>query len=196
MKWLIGVVAVIFITVLGIVLIASDSGSNSTQSKSGSSNGQTSQTANVDLVDLAQKQSSVVLTVAGEIINDEDYRAIRITITPAQRRLEVLAGYDGRVVMSQTFANSSAGYDNFMRALAKNDYTSTQDARHQDERGVCATGNRYTYDVYEASKLVHHSWSTTCSAKEGSFAGSSSSIRQLFRAQIPDYNKLTADVDI
>jgi hypothetical protein len=64
----------------------------------------------------------------------------------------------------------------------------------RDERGYCATGNRYSYDIVsgDGDRLQHY-WSTSCSQK--TFKGLPEIVRNLFTAQIPNFDDYTADIN-
>ena len=147
------------------------------------------------LVDYASHNSDVSMTTIGRLVGDESHREIRITVTPTERRLEILGGYDETVLNSTSYPNTQSAYENFLSALARQGFTSKKDSTISDPRGVCPTGNRYIYDLSDGGSHVSNIWSSSCD-KNGTFAGHGPTIRELFRQQIPDYTKQITGVTL
>jgi hypothetical protein len=64
----------------------------------------------------------------------------------------------------------------------------------RDERGYCAMGNRYSYDIVDAgNNRIQHLWSTSC--KEKTFSGEAGVVQQMFEAQVPGFSDLTTGID-
>ena len=145
------------------------------------------------LVDYANKNSSVSLTTYGELVGNQERRAIRVTVTPNERRLEVLSGYDESVLSTQTYENTQSAYANFLSALGALGFDKSRKSTISDPRGVCPTGNRYVYDLSEGGKDKSNLWSNSCD-NTGTFAGKGATTRTLFKFQIPDYNKQVQSV--
>lgn len=150
------------------------------------------------LTDEQYNDSSLVWAMEGEVEAQEEYRSIRITVTPSLRTLEILRGYNYQVESKQEFNNSQAAFDVFAKAMQNAGFTSVagDESTNQDERGICPTGNRFIYAVIDEGSEVYRNWSTSCSKKEGAFAGNATLIRRLFQAQIPEYSKLTRGVKL
>jgi len=146
------------------------------------------------LTDYADKDSKVVLNVSGQINGDDIHREIRITVTRGNRRLEVIQGYQGNVIQTQNFVNNPDAYDTFIRALARINFGKERKTSQTDERGVCATGQRYIFEVYDNNDRISRTWSATCI--KGTSLAAPALVLQLFRAQITDYAKLTQKVEL
>lgn len=147
------------------------------------------------LVSYAKSNSSVSMTTVGRLVGDDQHRAIRVTITPSERRVEILSGYEQSVFSSQTYYNDRQAYENLLSALDRLGFTNSKESPITDQRGVCPAGNRYVYDVSDKGSSVSNLWAVSCD-KSGTFAGAGSAIRQLFQRQIPDYNAQTNNVKL
>lgn len=149
----------------------------------------------VKLLDYEKKNASLSITTHGKLVGEEKRRAIRITITPDDRGIEILNGYDQTVERSLHYPNTQAAYESFIRAVNYAGFTSKRPSKIIDERGICAGGRIYQYDLYdENSNQISHSWGASCSVEMGTMAGSGPYIRRLFQNQITDYNKFIKGV--
>lgn len=177
--------ALVVVALIAIILIVS---------RSPSSNNPSTKPTAVKLTDYVNQNSTVVYTTKGKLIGDDQRKAIRISVTPTERRIEILNGYDETVERAQTYANTKSAYDNFMRALQNAGYTRARPSAYPDERGVCPLGSTYTYKLQTPGADKINTWSDSCRAAEGTFAGSAILVRQLFQLQITDYNTQVRDV--
>jgi hypothetical protein len=185
LRYVVGVLGVILVIFLLVALIFGRGGNTTTQ------NNKTAP----QLVDYADKNSSVSLTTVGRLVGNDERREIRVTVTPNERRLEILSGYDESVISLQTYPNTREAYSNFLSALATNGFTKKRSTSITDPRGLCPTGNRYIYDLSEDGNHLSNLWNTSCN--DGSnFAGRGSTVREIFKNQIPDYNKQTQSVHL
>lgn len=148
------------------------------------------------LPDYAGTDAIVSMTIDGRIIGEEEHRAVRVTISRTNRRIEIIQGYSGKVIETRSYANTQEAYNIFLRALEKAGFTKTRDLDDKDERGVCPNGTRTIYELTDGTRQVIRSWTTSCGSKLGTYNGSISLTQTLFREQIPDYNKLVGSVDL
>lgn len=182
-----GFLAVIIILIVGIVfLFTRDSGRDNNLPAE----------QRVDTTEYISEPSVVTYITEGRLNAEEEHRSIRISISRNVRSLDVLGGYNGTILRTNSFPNTQSAYDEFMHALDKAGFTRKQKAVYSSEKGVCPLGRRYIYRLDGLGEEVSRLWSTSCSNKEGSFAGNASLIRQLFENQIPEYYKLTSDVSL
>ncbi len=186
MKYLLGVAAVVVIAVLAIIFISSP--------KKSANNAKTSSSA-IKLTDYIQKNSQVSFTTQGRIVGDDQYRELKITVSPNERVIEVLDGYNETTDRNLSYANNRAAYDVFIHSIDNAGYLTKRSTSLTSEKGVCALGNRYIFDLSSDSKQIVRRWSTNCGG-QGSFGGSSSTIRELFQAQITDYNNFISGVSL
>lgn len=142
-----------------------------------------------ELIDYAKTQTVVRMTVEGRVNLDAEHRLVRVTVGRDSNVINLIQGYEGHVIQTQTYDSNENAYATFLRALQLKGYTKgNDDPDRQDSRGVCPTGKVYTFEIITGSSPVQRFWTTSCGG--GTFKGEASVIRQLFRAQIPDYSKI------
>lgn len=184
MRYIIGVLGFLLVIFLVVALIFGRGGNSNNQNKT-----------ITQMVDYADKNSSVSLTTIGNLVGNDQRRAIRVTVTPNERRLEILSGYDETVSSLQTYPNTQEAYSNLLSALGNYGFNKKRATSITDPRGLCPTGYRYVYDLSQDGDHISNLWNTSCN--DGSnFAGKGPIIRQIFQAQIPDYEKQTESVHL
>jgi len=147
------------------------------------------------LINYARTGTIVQLMIDGETNADQEHRAIRITVSRSESRIEILNGYEYTLAESKSFVSNEEAYANFLRAIELLGYTKgIDDPKRADERGYCAAGQRQIFSITRGSKDVQRYWTTTCGG--GTFKGNKAKIIQLFRHQIPEYSKLVRKVDL
>lgn len=147
------------------------------------------------LTDYITKDSRVQFTNDGQINSDEKHRAIRISVSANETTIDILQGYQGSVADSRQHANNQEAYDNFLNALSRAGYTRTRVTKLTDDKGVCPLGSRYYLELFDSGIQIQRLWSTSC----GGFGTSGSNIslvQTLFRKQVPEYDSLTASVQL
>lgn len=140
--------------------------------------------------------SSVIWVQQGPVEGQDQRRSVRITISPSERRFEILSGYEESVERTQTFSNNNQAYEAFIQALNNAGFARERDVPLKDERGVCPLGNRFIYELKDDGDRKLRTWSASCNNAAGPFAGNSLLTRQLFQRQIPDYNKQVRGVNL
>lgn len=190
MRYGLGVLGIVVIALIAIVLIVSRP-STPPASKTVAKG-----PVIVKLLEHDNSDSAVKVTTQGPLVGEEQRRSVRITVTQSQRTVDIIQGYEQNTIKSETLPNTPAAYSTFIRALNNSGFTRYRKAITDDERGYCPQGNRYIYELYKGSQQLQRLWGSSCGNAEGSFAGSGSRVRDLFQAQIPDYNKFTADVQL
>ncbi len=151
-------------------------------------------TEQVSLAASADTELVTRITTSGEIVGQEDYQSIRISVSRNKRILEIMSGYNNVVTDAKSFKNNQAAYESFLLAIELEGFTASKKGVNDDERGYCAEGTRTVYEVLGNNDISQRLWSGSCSRKLGTFNGYVSDVRQLFEAQIPDYSKLVSDV--
>jgi len=149
--------------------------------------------------DYANTDVVMRMTVDGPIGADSLHRAYRITVGRSQTTIDTLQGYDYTLIDSKTYSNSQSGYENFLRALDLAGFKGdTSKSQNNDERGVCATGDRFIFEVINGSSSTKRYWSTSCRGKGGNYKGSLSQTRGLFNAQVPgaDLSKMITSLGL
>lgn len=177
------------LVILSILLVSFITGGDGDESPT-----QTEDTA-FTLTDYVGSSAILRLTTAGRITNDENYRAIRVSISPSARTIEILRGYQLVPERTETYPNNQAAYEAFLYSMANARYADKDDEVTEDEQGVCPLGRRYIYELIDGGQTRLSSWSTSC-GRQGSFKGDGDTIRQLFNLQIPDYKAITRGVKL
>lgn len=189
MRYGIAIIIVAFLAIVGTVVLFGRSNSSSNSKKT---------SRFTKLADYESKDGTVVtMTQQGKLVGEDQRRAIRVTVTRTYRRVEILDGYEERTERSNDYPNTPDAYTTFSRALDHLSFGKERTVVQPDERAMCPLGNRFVYRLTNNSQEVMRTWSDTCSASDGPFAGTSAStVQQLFRLQIPDYNLFTSSVQL
>ena len=142
------------------------------------------------LTEYAQRDSKVVAIIDGPINGDDKHRAIRFTISRGTRLAEVVQGYEGTVIKRQSQPNNPNAYNDFMHALQKTGFGKERKTAIKSEQGICATGRRYVFEVYDNNDRISRTWTAGCI--KGNSMAEPSTVTNLFSAQITDYGKFTS----
>ena len=189
MKYILGVIGVVVLAIIAIALLLRSPAPNNGQKPGGK--------PAVKLADFSSDTgSNVTWTMQGPVEGQDQRRSVRITVSPNERRLEILAGYEESVERTQTFSNNTQAYETFIQALNNAGFARERDVPLKDERGVCPLGNRFIYELRDDGDQKLRTWSASCNTAAGPFAGNALLTRQLFQRQIPDYNKQVRDVNL
>lgn len=150
----------------------------------------------LDLPSYANSDVRVQLTIDGPVTSPDTHNDIIMTVGSSQSSLMITKGYDSEVVSMKNYPMTTSAYAVFLKALAYNNFTKgTNDPALADERGHCAQGDRFIYEVIDGSgNDLQRYWYTTCNT--GTFKGSVSAIRSLFTKQFPDYGTQTQNVNL
>jgi len=180
MRYFIGVVVIVILTIFAIVMLVTRGPSTP--------NGQSGDET-ITAADYATRNSEVVFIQQGRLVGEESRRSVRVTVTPSLRTVEELSGYDQQVVRSQSYPNTQAAYEYFLRALDIAGFTRERESQIEDERGVCPQGTVYVQSLAEEGREELRLWSSSCGRDQRGTAGANPvQIRQLFQNQIPEYN--------
>lgn len=186
MKYFLGLIACIGLIVLVFVLVLRGfSGKGEPKDQ-------------VKLADYANTASSMEMTIDGPIVAEQDHIAYRIAVNRDETRIDTLKGYEYVTVESKTFTNNQESYQNFLRALDIAGFTvGNKDSANKDERGQCAQGNRFIFEIKNGSSDVQRLWSATCKGM-GTFKGNTAEVKRLFDSQIPraDFSKLIGKINL
>jgi hypothetical protein len=150
------------------------------------------------LPDYAGSNATVSFTTDGIVNADELHRSIRITVSNSQMTLDVLQGYNPRVIQSKSFQNNQEAYTVFLKAinnagfLAKTKSTKVP----ADERGQCPLGFRYVMTLDQDGIDLSRAWTSSCGTKTGTSAALLTTIQELFQDQIPNYDTLVGNVNL
>lgn len=138
---------------------------------------------------------SVRMTVEGPIVADEIRESYQIEVGVDNRKIEVFNGYERAVVSSQTFSNNRPAYTEFVFALERAGFDETREVSDNaaDERGACAKGKSYIFELLDDGRSLFRTWTTSCSKIEGTLDGDASKIKDLFNLQIVGRNDILQD---
>lgn len=120
---------------------------------------------------------------------DQDHRQVRITVSGTQNQIDVMQGYQGAIIKSQTYSNNPAAFGAFLQSVQLLNFSRGL-STHTDYRGYCAAGNRYVYTFSDGQKDLFTYWSTSCGG-QGTFKGAPVAVRQLFERQVPQHDLAT-----
>lgn len=172
-------IAIFLIFVVGIVLLLS-------LVFGGKKNSSTKSTPKAfNILNYIDRDSKVIAITDGPINGDDAHRAIRVTIDRNTRTIDVIQGYQGNVIVSKSYPNNQKAYNDFMHALSRANYGKPRKTTFTTEKGICATGRRYVFEVLDNNKSVSRTWTAGCA--KGNTLAEPSRVTALFRQQITDY---------
>lgn len=160
-----------------------------------SSNDQTSQTdQGKEALLNTSSGHSVQMTVRGPIVADENFTSYRISVSNAERSMNVYKGYVEEQTNGKTLENNTQAYEELVYALDKANMmkgnSSADDESKQDIRGICASGYVYEFAVLSGGNEVKKLWTSTCGGSKGTLDASKDQLSKLFLAQIPGSDEL------
>lgn len=183
MRYFFGFLAAIGLIILVFILIVR-----------GFSGGSKEQQA-IDLSSYGNTGAVVRLTVDGPVVADQEHNAYQITIGRDTAQIETYKGYERQVIETKAYDNNQESFETFLLALQRAGYTrNAEEKTATDPRGMCPSGNRYTYELVDGSATVVESWSASCN--KGTFRGNATNVRTLFMRQIPDFSKVTGKLNL
>jgi hypothetical protein len=186
-RYILAVLAIIIVVFIAIVLVIRRSPSTPATSQTGTA---------VKLGSIANTGVKVSYVVHGSVVGDDQYRSVRVTVDSNQRTIDVLEGYENKVVQTRTYSNNQEAFSTFLYALDNAGFTTKQTARFNTSKGACAQGNITDYSYSTSDGQPHLLWSSSCTRADGSFGGNISRVSSLFRSQITDYSKVTSNVKL
>ncbi|MGH7142100.1 MAG: hypothetical protein ACREF5_01330 [Candidatus Saccharimonadales bacterium] len=153
-----------------------------------------SQPLNLD--SYANTDAAVQLTVDSPVAASSTHHDIILNIDNTQATITVTQGYEGKTDTANAYPMNVNAYATFLHSLELNGFADgNNNPSLSDDRGHCALGDRYIYEVINGGgNNLERYWSTSCAT--GTFEGNGPVIRQLFDAQFPDYNSLTSNVTL
>jgi hypothetical protein len=141
---------------------------------------------------------SVRMTIRGPIVADENFHSYTITVSPSSRNMTTYTGYLSQQIENEPLSNNTAAYGQLVYALDKANLMEgtplSGDAN--DERGVCATGTIYEFEVLQGDNSVQKLWTSTCAGSPGSLKANLNQVTRLFQLQIPDFSKLLQKINL
>jgi hypothetical protein len=150
------------------------------------------------LGDYAETDASVSFTTDGIVNADSLHRSIRITISANQTEVDVLQGYNPQVIQTKVFENNQEAYTVFLKSIANYGFLAKSKSTKipANEQGFCPLGFRYILDLNQDGEDLSRTWASTCGKSVGNSLANVTTVQQLFRDQIPDYQTLVNQVDL
>jgi len=150
----------------------------------------------LDLPSYANSNVRVQLTIDSPVTSPDTHNDIILTVGSDQSSLMITKGYDSEVVSMKNYPMTASAYGVFLKALSYNGFTQGNSSPSlADERGHCAQGDRYIYEVIDGNgNDLQRYWYSSCNT--GTFKGNGPAVRGLFIKQFPDYGTQTQDVNL
>lgn len=187
--FLIGLGLVIIVVILMFRFITGSNGDDASQDEQAA-----------EMTSFADTGTAVQMTAAGIVNADSEHQGLRIAVSRSEARIEVLSGYEQKVIDQRSYANNEDAYREFLQALELAGYTNTGSTADPDpsEEGQCSSGSRYVFELNNGSATFNRQWATSCGTASADFTGTRGTLLQLFRHQIPeeDYENLTESLNI
>lgn len=147
----------------------------------------------------ANTTASVIMTTDGIVNGDDIHRQIRITVAQDRRVLEIIQGYSGNVISSQSFYNTTNAFTVFLDSLNNTGFLAKAKVKKgttipSDPSGQCPLGFRYIFELNNEGSDVSRLWTSSCAT--GNWGGNLATEQQLFQDQIPNYDTLTESVNL
>ena len=184
MRYLVGFFITIGLIILLIILLIGGGGDSKAPSTS------------KKLYTYATTGAEAIMTIDGPINAESEHDKVRITVSNNNVIYEEVNGYDNGVVEMRTFDNTTESYDSFLHALYHAGYSLGDKSKElADEKGYCPLGSRYIFEFKQDGKSLQRYWATQC-GKPKTYKGNLGTTLELFKAQVPDYSKLTQNLDL
>lgn len=144
------------------------------------------------LGDYADTGASVSYTTDGLVNSDSLHTSIRITVTANQAELDVLQGYNPRVIQSNVFQNNQEAYTVFLKSIGNYGFLAKSKSVKipDNEQGLCPLGFRYILTLNQDGEDLSRTWASSCGKALGNSLASTTTVQRLFQNQIPNYNSL------
>lgn len=152
-------------------------------------------------IDITQPQYSdavLVYTIDGPVVAQENHNAIRISVSGSGRTLEIIQGYEDQATTIKHYDNTQAAFDVLVQELQRSGFTNQNGHSNSTSiYSVCPLGNRFIYQLENNNAEVYNAWSTSCNDRGvQTFSGNAVLVQELFQRQIPNYDTLTASVQL
>ncbi len=195
MRYYFGILAIIIFLFFGVKL-ALGTGKKSTTKVVTTKN--STAIVKAKLSDYSSTDAEVSITTEGPVVAHEVHNAVRIVVARNERRIEIINGYNNLIIRSKVYDNNQTAYDVFLHAIEYAGYMTEVKPQIADDTGVCATGNKYIYELSNTGNkdTDKRLWAVTCGVGIGNAGGNGPAFRDLFQKQIPDYGTVMSGVVI
>jgi hypothetical protein len=147
------------------------------------------------LPEYASTYAEVSYMTDGHINGEDQHRAIKVTISQYQRKVQVLSGYGYNVIDEHSQTNNQTAYEVFLKALKNEGFTQKiqKPKAPNSETGQCPLGTRTILELNDSGDSLSRLWTSSCGRNVGTFGGNTGAIQSLFQSQITDYNKILSN---
>ena len=149
------------------------------------------------LTSYASTDAVTQLTIDGPINANQNHQSIEIDVSQNNVIFKQITGYEGQVVNRQTYANNQSAFDVFLHALNYAGFTlGNRDPKLVNEEiGLCALGDRYTYQIIYNGNVIQRFWSTNCGGTR-TYGGDDIRTQTLFQQQVPYYANVIQNITL
>jgi hypothetical protein len=153
-------------------------------------------TSNINVTNHDNTTSSATLLVDAPTGIDQDHRQVKITVSGTSNEIDIIQGYQGKVMDTQSYSNNTAAYGAFLQTLQLLNFSKGKVSSASYE-GYCPSGDRYVFTFSNGNGNLFSYWATSCGG-QGTYSGQVGGTLQQFMNQIPsaDFTQLTNDIDI
>lgn len=160
----------------------------------GGSNDKKQEAKQTELTEFADSGASAQLHIRGRVVSNKEHQELTISVNRDEVVATLFKGYDFTEVKSVRNSNNQESYKVFLSALYNAGFTLRQKPRQGISiPGLCSSGKLYDYSLINVTTdgAPKPAWATSCSKKDGDFAGSIGGVNKLFEDQVVEYDELT-----
>jgi hypothetical protein len=185
MRYFVGFLITIGLIVVAFILILHSFSGGSTKS------------TKTPLVNYANTNTTMQMTIDGPINAQLSHYEVQMTVGENQTQINLFQGYQNTVAKTQSYQSNPSAYAEFLRALDLAGYTEGESGSgvDNDPRGYCPTGYRYSFQILNGSQVTQSYWATSCGG-QGTFKGQTDIVKDLYIAQIPNYEDIVSNTGI
>ena len=152
----------------------------------GGSDSKKQEAKQTQLTEFAKSGASAQLHIRGRVVSNKEHQELTISVNRDEVVATLFKGYGFTEVKSVRNSNNQQAYEVFLSAL----YNARKGVSIP---GLCSGGELYNYSLVNVTTdgAPKPAWATSCSKKDGDFAGSISGVNKLFEDQVVEYDELT-----
>jgi hypothetical protein len=160
------------------------------------SGGASAPSSQIDITKFDNSTGSTTLLIDAPTGIDQDHRQVKITVSGTENEVDVIKGYEGQVMDSQTYPSNVTAYGAFLQTLKLMNFSKGVES-NVNYQGYCPTGDRYIFTFNNGENDLFSYWATSCGG-QGTFKGGLAPVLTQFRRQIPetDFDQLTNAISL
>lgn len=144
----------------------------------------------------ANPTAQVAMLIDGPVNAPSLHNQVLVIISNSATTIDIFRGYNDRVLSSTTFPMDESAFHVFLRSL---EYVKYNDGSNNptlsQASGYCPTSDRYIFSFNVNGRQRERYWTTSCGGTH-TYDGNLSLTLTLFEAQVPNYNRLTSNLNI